>query len=238
MAEIVTKGYLVARSDYDVFDEILTFINEHGNRFVMFAYGTRRISSKNARSLFFGNYLEFEFFHARAENKMSKLKKVVSLDQIDYKYENTYSLIILSQLVSSVVEFNYDYYLFYQMILGYVLLEIDDYYTACFLIIKFMLMNGIVFNLNSCGVCNSRMQLQTLDLNQQHLVCHDCFELNPDLIQYNIKCLKLWHKLAKLSNITNKDEVDSNTAKALLKILGHVLYDKLGIYLLCLKHIN
>lgn len=238
MAEIITKGYLVARQDYDLFDEILTFINEHGNKFVMFAYGTRRISSKNARNLFFGNYLEFQFFHARSENKMSKLKKVVSLDQIDYKYENTYSLIILSHLISGVIEFSYDYYLFYQMILSYILLDINDHYVACFLIIKFLFLNGINFNLNCCGICYSKIQLRTLDLNQQHLVCNECFLSSSDLIEYNIKCLKLWCKLAKASSINSKDEFDAKTAKALLKILGHVLYEKLGIYLLCLKHIN
>ena len=85
MAEIITRGYLVARQDYDIFDEILTFINEYGNRFIMFAPGTKRITSKNARALFFGNFLEIQFFYARNDTKLSKLKKVISLDQINYK---------------------------------------------------------------------------------------------------------------------------------------------------------
>lgn len=132
MAEIITKGYLVARRDYDVFDEILTFINEHGNRFVMFAPGTKRITSKNARALFFGNYLEIQFFHATNETKLSKLKKVIPLDQIDYKYENTYSMLILSELMSKVIDFNVEFYQFYQLILQYIILEYNDYYINCF----------------------------------------------------------------------------------------------------------
>ena len=75
MAEIITRGYLVARQDYDIFDEILTFINEYGNRFIMFAPGTKRITSKNARALFFGNFLEIQFFLCKKWYKTFKIKK-------------------------------------------------------------------------------------------------------------------------------------------------------------------
>ena len=45
MSEIITKGYLIARNDYQMFDEIITFINEFGNKFVCLAQGSKKIES-------------------------------------------------------------------------------------------------------------------------------------------------------------------------------------------------
>ena len=73
MAEIITNGYLINKIDYQTFDEIITFINEHGNKFIALAKGTKKILSHNARNLQIGNYCEFKFFLARTENKISKL---------------------------------------------------------------------------------------------------------------------------------------------------------------------
>ncbi|ACI60121.1 DNA repair protein RecO [Ureaplasma urealyticum] len=238
MAEIITKGYLVARRDYDVFDEILTFINEHGNRFVMFAPGTKRITSKNARALFFGNYLEIQFFHATNETKLSKLKKVIPLDQIDYKYENTYSMLILSELMSKVIDFNVEFYQFYQLILQYIILEYNDYYISCFLLVKFLIMNGINFNFRSCAYCNSSKNIKTFSLVDRGLVCVNCESKIINKIDYDPKALQLWQKLYFASQV-QKEQIEDNelTFKGLLKILNSIMYDQLGIYLTIIKNI-
>lgn len=75
MSLVVTKGYLIAKYKYNLFDEILIFLNEHGNKFVCYALGTRKINSKNSFALVFGNFLEFEFFYSNNPKKISKLKK-------------------------------------------------------------------------------------------------------------------------------------------------------------------
>lgn len=82
MAEIITKGYLISKIDYQIFDEVITFINEYGNKFTCLAQGTKKINSHNARNMQLGNYCEFQFFLARNENKMSKLMKVNAIDKI------------------------------------------------------------------------------------------------------------------------------------------------------------
>lgn len=83
MSEIITKGYLIARIDYQIFDEIITFINEFGNKFVCLAQGTKKIESHNARNMQLGNFCEFQFFLARSENKVSKLIRINAIDKVD-----------------------------------------------------------------------------------------------------------------------------------------------------------
>lgn len=83
MSQVITKGYLIAREDYQTFDEIITFINEFGNKFVCLAQGTKKIQSHNARNMELGNFCEFQFFHARNENKVSKLMKIYALEKVE-----------------------------------------------------------------------------------------------------------------------------------------------------------
>lgn len=238
MAEIITRGYLVARQDYDIFDEILTFINEYGNRFIMFAPGTKRITSKNARALFFGNFLEIQFFYARNDTKLSKLKKVISLDQINYKYENTYSMLILSELMTKVVSFNVEFYQFYQLILEYIILEYNDYYISCFLLVKFLIMNGVNFNFQACVHCNSSKNIKTFSLADHGLICVNCESKIINKIDYEPKALQLWQKLYFATQIKKGEDKDNEIIyKGLLKILNSVIYDQLGIYLTIIKNI-
>ncbi|MCQ2747766.1 MAG: hypothetical protein MJ223_00535 [Mycoplasmoidaceae bacterium] len=83
MAEIITKGYLIDRQDFQTFDEIITFINEYGNKFTCITQGTKKIESHNARHMSLGNFCEFQFFLARNEDKVSKLMKINALDKVE-----------------------------------------------------------------------------------------------------------------------------------------------------------
>jgi recombinational DNA repair protein (RecF pathway) len=79
MGLTIAKGYLLARTPYRIFDEIITILTSNGARIALLALGTRKLQSKNARNLFFGHLLEFSFFAARTSKKVSKLKSVHTL---------------------------------------------------------------------------------------------------------------------------------------------------------------
>ena len=83
MAESIFKGYLINKVDYLLNDEIVTFITEDGAKLPCLSMGSRKISSKNGRNLFLGNYCEFEIFLARNAAKMSRLKKCQAITQTD-----------------------------------------------------------------------------------------------------------------------------------------------------------
>lgn len=188
MALIVTKGYLINRQDYDVFDEILTFINEFGNRFVCFAPGVRRITSKNARSLIYGNFLEFEFFYSK--NKMSKLKKVTTISSVDFKYSCTVAMNTINELLSYVSRMNSALYSFYQEILAEIMLEKDDYLISCYAFIKFIKITNLRFETTKCTKCSSEFDLITLSFTHHGFICQNCISFQPQFSKEELKFVK------------------------------------------------
>lgn len=77
------KGYLVHKQDYRDHDEIITFIDQLGQKYRCMALGVKKPTSKNGRALFVGNYCSFELFLARSNNKISKLKTCKVINPVD-----------------------------------------------------------------------------------------------------------------------------------------------------------
>jgi DNA repair protein RecO (recombination protein O) len=83
MAETIKTGYLINKVPYKVFDEIISFIDKTGTIYNCMSLGSKRITSKNGRQLFYATPIEFEIFQSRFDNKLSKLKKAHALEEID-----------------------------------------------------------------------------------------------------------------------------------------------------------
>lgn len=74
------SGFVIKKMDFGANDEIVTLLTSD-DIFTFIALGTRKLSSKNRVALQIGNYIEIDFFKARLTNKLSKLKKAVTLIQ-------------------------------------------------------------------------------------------------------------------------------------------------------------
>ena len=192
MALVITKGYLIDRHDYDVFDEILTFINEYGNKFVCFAAGTRRITSKNARSLIYGNYIEMEIFHSNKPDKLSRLKKVTTISSIDFKYSNNLGLITISDLLSLVPKINIKLYYLYQEILADVLMDKDEYITSCYAFLKFIKVSNFKFQTKMCANCFSKLDLVSMSFNRHGFICLNCMKFESQFSKDELELIKLF----------------------------------------------
>jgi recombinational DNA repair protein (RecF pathway) len=83
MSESVYCGYVINKQPYQVFDEVVIFLISNGKRIACLSRGSLRINSKNARHLFVGSYVEFQIFQSRHEDKLSRLKKVITIKPID-----------------------------------------------------------------------------------------------------------------------------------------------------------
>jgi DNA repair protein RecO (recombination protein O) len=83
MAETIYSGYVITKQPYQTFDEVVTFLKNDGQKISCLSRGSRKIESKNARHLFLGSYVEFEIFQSRHEDKLSRLKKVTTIENID-----------------------------------------------------------------------------------------------------------------------------------------------------------
>lgn len=176
MAFIITKGYLIYRLNFDVFDEILVFIAETGQRFSCFAPGTRRIISKNARALEFGNYLEIEAFLSPNKDKMGKLKKVSILSSIEFGLLNNRALYLTNDLLNKVTNFNLKLYGFYQEILSLILLHNNEYAISCYGFVKFLKIIKFNMHYDSCIKCSSTNKIISISLVHKGLICKECLE--------------------------------------------------------------
>jgi DNA repair protein RecO (recombination protein O) len=83
MAETIIKGYLFKKINYGVFDEIISFISPNNHKYSCLSKGSKKIESKNGRNLFLGDFIEFEIFESRSEDKLNRLKKAITVDHED-----------------------------------------------------------------------------------------------------------------------------------------------------------
>lgn len=80
MAEEIKVGLVIKIIDYDDTSQIVSVLtNDEIISFI--AMGTRKLQSKNRIAIQLGNLIEFSFFRARLQNKLSKLKKAVLINQ-------------------------------------------------------------------------------------------------------------------------------------------------------------
>lgn len=225
MSLIITKGYLIKADEYNVFDNIVTFINEHGHKFVLIALGTRKIVSKNANALRIGNLNEFEFFHARNENKISKLKRVITL--IEAKWPNyNKSFFLLNELVEKLTYPNKDNYEFYNEMLPYTQQDsVSDKKIILMLLMKFCKLSGIDLWVDNCVKCGNS-KIQTISFKNHGLICNMCFNSKINT-QYDINLSKLIYFLFKENfNEIDKYEKEFNFA---IKFLKNYASSNLGI---------
>ncbi len=138
MGEVITKGYLIHRQDYDVFDEIITIINEHNLKFTCFCQGTKKITSKNARQLDYGHYLELDFFYS--PQGLSKFKKATILNAMHSEIQKKLSLAILNEYFYKY-EFHDDY-AFYQKCIVYMNMHVNDHLLILYILAYLYQING------------------------------------------------------------------------------------------------
>lgn len=232
MSLIVTKGYIIARYDYNIFDEILIFLNEHGVRIACLALGTRKIASKNAKALMYGNYLEIELFYTNADNKLSKLKKVVAINQIGFNYSSSLPLIIISDIIAKLPNVNKSWFFFYQEILVKVLMDYEKYKLSCYI---FLYTIKQLFKHLDIKKCKHLEEIKNINISfsfkDGSFVCCDCKSNYIKLTTYELILIN------SLSN--NQTNLTTNFFNNSYNINWKNFYTKLELsYLSYVKEIN
>lgn len=188
MSLVVTKGYLIARYDYSTFDEILVFLNNFGNKFTCIALGTRKINSKNSRALFFGNYLEIEMFYSNSD-KLSKLKKVVAINQIGFEYSSNLAFFTIGDILASMKELNKDWFSFYQDVLIKILMNYDQYELSVYIYFTFIQKIFKSINLTKCNHIATKTTFG-YSFSKKSFVCTTCFPTVKPLTKEEIQVFK------------------------------------------------
>ncbi len=195
MLPTITKGYLISKFDYDVFDEILIFLTNEGNILSCYSEGSRKINSKNGRNTFFGNFLEIEYFN-KQNKKLKKLKKITTLHHINSIVSDSETLKLINILFSKFEAFvkeDIKFYQLYQEALSLILLEKDKIPIFNYVFFKFFNKINKVLDLNFCEKCYRPIPLRTLSLKHIGWECFNCYE--EDSIIFSDLELQLINKI-------------------------------------------
>lgn len=187
MSETITKGYLINREDFELFDEIITFINEYGNVFNCIARGVKKINSKNGRNLFYGSFLEFEFFLSRDIKKVGKLKRVKLLEPNNSDINFNSALLFLNATSYKSQLSGTKFYIFYKQMLEYIKNIKDQNLLVLYIIINLIRLSGIRLVLDCCSSCGSKKIINFSETNFG-FVCSNCDENH---LKININVLKI-----------------------------------------------
>lgn len=226
MSEIITRGYLIEKSDYQTFDEIITFINEFGNRFVCLAQGTKKIESHNARNLQLGNYCEFQFFLARNENKISKLMKVNAIDKVSWPNFRQ-SLITLNSLANQLIYPNINNFKFYEQMRKYAIdHNVNDAKAELIILRNYCKLTGIDLHVEDCVICHNH-HIKTISFQNHGLICGQCFNQNKTHL-FSLEFSKLVYCL--FMNQYNKMDEYADHFIPLMSHLKQYIADNNGTY--------
>lgn len=228
MAETILNGYLINKSNFQVFDEIITFITQNNIKISCISLGSRKIESKNGRNLFLGNFNEFQIFQSRSNDKLSKLKKTITLKQIDFNLQTNSSFILLNECVNLISPNTNNIFSFYETNID--LLTSNKYQTnEMFLIVlmKYAKLLGIDLEVNQCVICGNK-KLKTISFNKHGTLCPVCVEKYHEKI-FNLKFSKLIHYLFN----EKFDEIKQFSEYHILAIdaLKSFIQDNSGIFL-------
>lgn len=128
------NGYLIHSKDFNLYDQILTYITEDGFIKTFYALGVKKINSKNARSIKIGNFVEIEFFNS---SKMSKIKKICNINEYDFKKCKNLALLIMNAIIYFQKYIDKNVYYMYKEFLVLILREYNEYFLSIIIITKF-----------------------------------------------------------------------------------------------------
>ncbi len=230
MAEIITKGYLINRCDYGMFDEVISFINEHGNIFTVLSLGVKKILSKNGRNLFYGCLSEFWIFASRdIDNKMGKLKKVNILEN-NISISTRTPLILFSKIIYDSKLKGEKTFKFFEELVDFVknYNETNDYLIMTHMLHKIMDILGIKPILDKCCFCENK-NIYSFSFINNGFVCKQHFNLEQDL-KYESETIKLIY-MSKDKNIFKINNFNILTQKIVIKIFLYYMDLNSGINL-------
>ena len=226
MAETILKGYLIAKTNYQDNDEIITFIDERGTKFSCLSLGSRKIESKNGRNLFLGNLCEFEIFMARSEEKVSKLKKAKVIEPADWRMELYQPFNFLCEATNKSSNKRFNLFEFFSNMMK--LIKSNEYTEKELILItlhKYCLINGISLHVDSCVECGAKI-VRTISFAKKGLVCTAHYDPKRDHL-FPLPQSQLIHHL--FSNHYDQLKNYSDEFDFMIKCLKQYIDDNLGI---------
>jgi len=147
MSETILRGYIIYKMDFQIFDEIITFLAQDGFKYTCISFGSKKIDSKNGRNMFYGSLNEFIFFKSRTEGKVNRLKKSICIQDNGYELTCDDNLILLNQLMLKTAYSSKSFYSFYESMLRLIIVK-SDLELSIKIIEKYLSLIGIEIDIS------------------------------------------------------------------------------------------
>ncbi|MEG2245706.1 MAG: DNA repair protein RecO [Malacoplasma sp.] len=232
MSFSICKGYLLTKVDYQIFDEIITFLTETGNLFTCLSRGTRKIASKNARNLIYFSLIEFEFFNSRQPNTIGKLMRAKRIENEDSSKSyisstvNNVSLLFINEIICNQKLSGLSVYNFYKTLMETKIEHDDNYVLVIYSLIKLVKILGWKITLDKCAIC-SKKKIFNFSPKAYGFVCNDC---NSEYFTTDKNVIKILFYVAE-SKYLNASDFDNKYKKMTIKVLMNYYYETLAINL-------
>ncbi|MBQ5543975.1 MAG: hypothetical protein IIT97_03520 [Mycoplasmataceae bacterium] len=182
MAENVITGFIINISDYEIYDQILTLLLPNNLKLTLIALGTKKILSKNARNISLLNQVEAEVFLARNINKISKLKKIISLYNFSWEDLTNKIFKIFLNYVNYQKDLKED---FYSLLIYLINHKDEEYQILLSKLLKLIFIDlGLKFYFNDCINCHNKF-ITIISIEYASLICSNCND-------YKEKSYPLW----------------------------------------------
>lgn len=226
MSTVITKGYLINKTDYELFDEVITFINEYGNIFTCLSLGSRKIISKNSQHLRYGCLLEFEFFQSRSIDKMGKLKKVVTVDRPSIEKDTNTLILFLNNIFFKCLINSKKGFFKYKEILDLIECDWQEDIIVIKILFETIFLTGSYMELNHCVFCKSK-KIYSFSTKFMGFICMKC---NDDVLKIDSSVIKIMFfiykkKYNKVVNFTKHQK------KMTINLLMFFIKENIGINL-------
>ncbi|QZE12291.1 recombination protein O N-terminal domain-containing protein [Mycoplasma sp. Ms02] len=169
MAETTQKALLIRLERYDNNAHLATFLNENG-QFTLYAQGLDKPTSKNRANLQLMSVINLEFFKARLNKKIGKLKKASI--EIPVSFSDSQSAKFLKKIQKIALSIN-NKNSFFDLYCSLISKMSQGKNTEIFLIMLANLIEnqGIMPQLYFCGVCKSHNQITDFDFVKKTFLC-------------------------------------------------------------------
>ncbi len=193
MSETILKGYIIAIKDYRLFDNVITFFGEDNRVYNLLSLGSRKILSKNGRNMKVGALIDFEFFKARFDTNLSRLKKLTIVNDVPWETAN---IDIIESLNEFLKKGNNNFkFTTYQKIMKMISENRDMLFISLFCLFEIIKSIGLRFELNGCSICNYN-KIKTTSIRFQGFLCEQCSRENSEYI-YDTDVNKIFYFLSK-----------------------------------------
>ncbi|MHA3839333.1 DNA repair protein RecO [Mycoplasma sp. HF14] len=220
----IEKAVVTQIQEYEDNKFLVSFFSSRGY-FTLYAQGLHKPQSKNRSNLIIGSVVEIEYFKARFDTKVGKLKKATIIKLFDISnITNAMFFTKLAKIFSYIKSQNhifleYDRY-FYDI--G----KYDNNRILVYFIAQLLVHQGFCNYFNKCRICGSTRNFISFNIAYGGFICFKHDNEDPDMDIKLLQCI--WSSFHSLNSYIFQTTDSIN--KYILSTYLHFLYQQ-GIYI-------